>query len=169
VNIFWTSPRDLSGLKFPVLLTTEKKITIEGLKKVSSGLLPKGTLLLSSRAPIGYLAITEIETAINQGYIAINCKNGFTNLFMLYWLKHNMDLVIERANGSTFLEISKSNFKEIKIVKPDLNTLKQFLIQAEPLFNFLISNEKENQELTNLRNTLLPKLISGELDVKFES
>jgi type I restriction enzyme S subunit len=166
---FWTSPRDLSGLKFPVLLTTEKKITIEGLKKVSSGLLPKGTLLLSSRAPIGYLAITEIETAINQGYIAINCKNGFTNLFMLYWLKHNMDLVIERANGSTFLEISKSNFKEIKIVKPDLNTLKQFLIQAEPLFNFLISNEKENQELTNLRNTLLPKLISGELDVKFES
>ena len=90
----WTSPRDLSNLKFPLLLNTEKKITKEGLKKISSGLLPKGTLLLSSRAPIGYLAITEIETAINQGYISINARKGFSNLYLLYWIKLNMDLII---------------------------------------------------------------------------
>jgi len=110
---YWTSPRDLSTLSFPVLLDTEKKITKEGLKKISSGLLPKGTLLLSSRAPIGYLAVTEIPVAINQGYIAIDCSKGYSNLFMLYWLKANMNILIQNANGSTFLENSKSVFRNI--------------------------------------------------------
>lgn len=165
-DFYWTSPKDLSNLKFPVLLTTEKKVTEKGLKKISSGLLPKGTLLLSSRAPIGYLAITEIETAINQGYIAINSKNGFSNLYMLYWLKQNMDLVIERANGSTFLEISKSNFREIKTSFPPLEVHNKFILQLDLLFKQLTLNLKENKELETLRDLLLPKLMSGELEVK---
>jgi type I restriction enzyme S subunit len=125
-----------------------------------------GTLLLSSRAPIGYTAITNVETAINQGYIAINGKNGFSNLYLLYWLKSNMNLVVERANGSTFLEISKTNFKEIKTLVPDNKTLKEYSNQIEVLFSELKVNVLENSELTNLRDTLLPKLISGELEVK---
>ncbi len=161
----WTSPRDLSDLKFPLLLRTDKKITSLGLSKVSSGLLPKGTLLLSSRAPIGYLAITEIETAINQGYIAINCKNGYSNLFMLNWLKQNMDTVIARANGSTFLEISKSNFREILIVKPELEIHDKYITQVSLMFESLKCNLKENEKLITIRDLLLPKLISGELQL----
>lgn len=161
----WTSPKDLSDLKFPLLLKTDKKITSLGLSKVSSGLLPKGTLLLSSRAPIGYLAITEIETAINQGYIAINCKNGYSNLFMLYWLKQNMDTVIARANGSTFLEISKSNFREILIVKPELEIHEKYITQVSLMFESLKCNLKENEKLITIRDLLLPKLISGELQI----
>ena len=164
-DIYWTSPRDLSNLKSPLLLDTEKKITPLGLKKISSGLLPKGTLLLSSRAPIGYLAITDIETAINQGYIAINGKNGFSNLFILCWLKSNMNSVIERANGSTFLEISKSNFKQIKIVIPSVESQNNFTNQFELMFEQIRVNTIEINELTNLRDTLLPKLISGELEI----
>ena len=164
-TINWTSPKDLSDLKSPLLLKTEKKITSHGLAKVSSGLLPKGTLLLSSRAPIGYLAITDIETAINQGYIAINCKNGFSNLFMLYWLKHNMDVVISRANGSTFLEISKSNFKDISLIIPNLEVHSKFINQVSILFDLISNNLKENEKLISLRDTLLPKLISGELQL----
>ena len=155
----------MSDLKSPLLLKTEKKITSHGLAKVSSGLLPKGTLLLSSRAPIGYLAITDIETAINQGYIAINCKNGFSNLFMLYWLKHNMDVVISRANGSTFLEISKSNFKDISLIIPNLEVHSKFINQVSILFDLISNNLKENENLISLRDTLLPKLISGELQL----
>lgn len=162
----WTSPRDLSNLKYPILIDTEKKITKLGLSKISSGLLPVGTLLLSSRAPIGYTAITNVETAINQGYIAINGKNGFSNLYLLYWLKSNMNLVEERANGSTFLEISKTNFKEIKTLVPDKKTLKEYTNQIEVLFSELKVNVLENIELTKLRDTLLPKLISGELEVQ---
>lgn len=161
----WTSPRDLSNLQFPLLLNTDKKVTKEGLKKISSGLLPKGTLLLSSRAPIGYLAITEIETAINQGYIAINAREGFSNLYLLYWIKSNMDLIIKRANGSTFLEISKTNFKQINCLIPSKKILNEYVYQIEVLFEQLRINLIENQELTNLRDTLLPKLISGELEV----
>jgi type I restriction enzyme S subunit len=163
--INWTSPRDLSNLKFPLLIDTEKKITELGLSKISSGLLPKDTLLLSSRAPIGYLAITNIETAINQGYIAINGKGGYSNIYILYWLKANMNLVVERANGSTFLEISKSNFKQINCVVPALNSLNSFTSQAHILFDQLRNNILENQQLTTLRDILLPKLISGELEI----
>ncbi|MDY0253396.1 MAG: restriction endonuclease subunit S [Tenuifilaceae bacterium] len=165
-NLHWTSPRDLSTLEFPVLLNTDKKITEEGLKQISSGLLPKGTLLLSSRAPIGYLAITEIETAINQGYIAINCKQPYSNLFMLYWLRQYMESVIARANGSTFLEISKSNFKEIDVIIPSETIHNQFIEVVNQLFKQLVLFQRENNKLSSLRDTLLPKLISGELEVK---
>ena len=164
-SISWTSPRDLSNIKFPLLIDTEKKITELGLSKISSGLLPKGTLLISSRAPIGYLAITNIETAINQGYIAINGKGGYSNIYILYWLRANMNLVVERANGSTFLEISKSNFKQINCIIPALNAINSFTSQSHILFDQLRSNILENQQLTNLRDTLLPKLISGELEI----
>ncbi len=164
-NLHWTSPRDLSTLEFPVLLNTDKKITEEGLKQISSGLLPKGTLLLSSRAPIGYLAITEIETAINQGYIAINCKQPYSNLFMLYWLRQYMESVIARANGSTFLEISKSNFKEIDVIIPCETIHNQFIEVVNPLFKQLVLFQRENNKLSSLRDTLLPKLISGEIEV----
>ncbi|MBN2683097.1 MAG: restriction endonuclease subunit S [Bacteroidales bacterium] len=164
-DISWTSPKDLSNIQFPVLLDTDKRITELGLKKISSGLLPKGTLLLSSRAPIGYLAISNIPVAINQGYIAILCKKEVSNLFMLFWLKQNMNKVLEKANGSTFLEISKTNFKQIEAIIPDKNRLKEFDIQAKELFEMIVLNEIQNQKIKEIRDTLLPKLLSGEIDV----
>jgi type I restriction enzyme S subunit len=164
-NINWSSPKDLSSLRWPLLFDTDKKITSEGLSKISSGLLPVGTLLLSSRAPIGYMAITQIETAINQGYIAINGKYPVDNIFLLIWLKANMDKVIEKANGSTFLEISKSNFREIKILVPSEDVFESFTSQTLPIFEKIIDNAKEILNLEGLRDTLLPKLISGELEV----
>lgn len=81
----WATPKDLSTLKFPVLLATGRKITDAGLEKISSGLLPSGTVLLSSRAPVGYLAIAEVPTAINQGFIAMKCDGALPNVFILYW------------------------------------------------------------------------------------
>jgi len=164
-NLYWTSPRDLSNNNSPFLFDTEKKITEKGLKEIGSGLLPKGTLLLSSRAPIGYLAISNIDVAINQGYIGIICDNDISNYFMLLWLKINMEKVISKANGSTFLEISKSNFKTIEIVIPDKNVLSEFQKIAEPIFEKIKENEIETRTLTQIRNTLLPRLMSGELEV----
>ncbi len=164
-SINWTSPKDLSSVRFPVLLDTEKKISEAGLKKISSGLLPVGTLLLSSRAPIGYLAITQIPVAINQGYIAILCEKGYSNYFMLFWLKENMSTIIQNANGSTFLEISKSVFKSIDLSIPPDELVQEFDAKVDALFQKLVLNEKESIKLTQLRDTLLPKLMSGEIDV----
>lgn len=161
---YWTSPRDLSNLQTNVLLDTSKKITALGLKQISSGILPKGTLLLSSRAPIGYLAISEVPISINQGFIAIN-GTKVSNLFMLYWLKENMQTIINNANGSTFLEISKTVFRNIPIAIPSGEVLEKFEEIVSSIFNQILNNEKENQSLMNLRDTLLPKLMKGEINI----
>jgi len=162
----WATPKDLSSLRFPVLLDTERKITNAGLARISSGLLPVGTVLLSSRAPIGYLAITEVPTAINQGFIAMKCDGVLPNVFVLLWCRENMDAIVGNANGSTFLEISKSNFRPLRVVVPSNEVLTNFSKLAAPLYRQLAENEHESRTLAKLRDTLLPKLISGELRVK---
>lgn len=160
----WTSPKDLSSLQTHILLETSRKVTAEGVKQISSGILPKGTLLLSSRAPIGYLAISEIPISINQGFIAIN-GTKVSNLFMLYWLKENMQTIINYANGSTFLEISKSVFRNIDIGIPSNEALKSFEEIISGFYNLIVKNEKESRALVNLRDNLLPKLIKGEIEM----
>jgi type I restriction enzyme S subunit len=159
----WTTPKDLSGLQSPVLLNTERKLSTLGLAKVSSGLLPAGTLLLSSRAPIGYLAIAQMPIAVNQGYIAIPSGGDLSPLYMLFWCRQNMEGIKARANGSTFMEISKKAFRPIPALVPSANVLAAFANVAEPLFERLIKNERQAQILTQLRDTLLPRLISGQL------
>lgn len=162
----WATPKDLSALQFPVLLDTDRKITDAGLTKISSGLLPVGTVLLSSRAPIGYLAITEVPTAINQGFIAMKCDGVLPNVFVLAWCRKKMDVIIGNANGSTFQEISKTNFRPIPVVVPKESVLHSYRNQADSLYQQMVSNERESRTLAALRDTLLPKLISGELRVK---
>ncbi len=165
-DISWTTPRDLSSNTGVYLFKTERKITEEGLRKISSGLLPVGTVLLSSRAPVGYLAISDIPLAINQGYIAILDDKGFSKYFIYLWLKENMEYIVSNANGSTFLEISKSVFKSLKIAKPPKELRIKFDDEMTPIFAKIKSNSKQIQTLENLRDTLLPKLLSGEVRVE---
>ncbi|HQR03877.1 MAG TPA: restriction endonuclease subunit S [Rhodocyclaceae bacterium] len=162
----WATPKDLSALKFPVLLDTDRRITDAGLAKLSSGLLPVGTVLLSSRAPIGYLAIAEVPTAINQGFIAMKCDGVLPNVFVLQWCRESMDAIVGNANGSTFQEISKSNFRPIPVVMPSEPVLASFAQSADSFYRQMVENERESRSLAQLRDTLLPKLISGELRVK---
>lgn len=164
-SFHWTSPKDLSNSRDMFLLNTEKKITKEGLMKISSGLLPIGTLLLSSRAPIGYLSITTLELAINQGYIALIPGQYFSNSFMYLWLKLNMKTIENVANGSTFLEISKSSFRNIECVIPEKDVLKKLDKIIIPIFDKILSNLIQIQTLQQTRDTLLPKLMSGQLRV----
>lgn len=168
-NIHWTSPRDITTLNSIYLFDTDRKITEAGLKKISSGLLPKGTLLMSSRAPVGVLAFSRIPIAINQGYIAVIDDKGFSKEFIYLWLKINMDYVQSFANGSTFLEISKSAFRSLQIVMPPEYIREDFQKLIEPKFNKILENSKQIQTLTQLRDTLLPKLMSGEIRVSFKS
>lgn len=159
----WATPKDLSELSVPVLLETERRITDAGLAQISSGLLPAGTVLLSSRAPIGYLAIAEVPVAINQGFVAMLPRSGVSNLFLLLWAQASHVLILSRANGSTFLEISKGNFRSIPVVAPPLDVHAAFDRLSRPLYERIVANARENRALTSLRDVLLAKLTSGDL------
>lgn len=162
-GIAWTSPRDVTTLKGVYLFKTEKTITEDGLREISSGLLPKGTLLMSSRAPVGVLAFSEIPVAINQGYIAILDNKGYAKEFIYLWLKLNMDLVHSYSNGSTFMEISKSAFKSLELQIPSIKEVERFVNGIKPIFEKIRNNEKHIQTLIQTRDSLIPKLMSNEI------
>ncbi|MGG9737766.1 restriction endonuclease subunit S [Klebsiella variicola] len=162
-NINWTTPKDLSDLKDKILLHTKRKITKLGLGKISSGLLPINTVLMSSRAPVGYLAIAKIPVAINQGYIAMKCDKDLSPEFVLQWCTINMPEIVSRASGTTFAEISKKNFNPIPLVKPPVNIVKSYTKQISTIYTLIENNTRENNSLSQLRDTLLPKLLSGEI------
>jgi type I restriction enzyme S subunit len=161
----WATPKDLAPLNSPVLLNTERKITELGLQQIGSGLLPVGTVLLSSRAPIGYMAIAEVPVAVNQGFIAMICNGSLPNHYVRLWTKQNMEAIKGRANGTTFMEISKSNFRTLPVLVPPQSLLDEFQRQVEPLHRRVVSNLEESRTLAELRDALLPKLLSGELRV----
>jgi len=141
----WATPKDLSKLSTPVLVETERQVTQAGLAQIGSGLLPVGTVLLSSRAPIGYLAITEIPVAVNQGFIAMRPLQGISNLFLLRWAEWAHEQIVSRANGSTFLEISKANFRPLPLVAPTDAVFQAFDRIAQPLYRRVVSNELESR------------------------
>jgi type I restriction enzyme S subunit len=162
-TIPWATPKDLSALTTMVLPDTERKITQAGLKHVSSGLLPEGTVLLSSRAPIGYLAISVVPVAINQGFIAMVCDGPLSNHYVLQWAQANMDTIKGRANGTTFQEISKVNFRPIPAVVPDQLVLQKFTLYIDQLHRKVMSNLQQSLTLSSIRDALLPKLLSGDV------
>lgn len=166
-NICWTSPRDLSNAGEIFLHDTSRKITEKGLAQIGSGLLPIGTVLLSSRAPIGYLTITNVPVAINQGYIAVLCEKLFSKYYTYLWIRLNMETIVSSANGSTFLEISKSVFKELEVDVPSEDLLTRFELSVKPMFQKILSNELQIRTLEKLRDSLLPKLMSGEIRVNY--
>ncbi len=158
------TPKDMSRLNSPVLLDTGRHITQAGVAKISSGQLPVGTVLLSSRAPIGYLALAETPVSVNQGIIAM-CTGDIPNVYVLLWTEENMEVIKARASGSTFAEISKRNFRPIPALRPNTQSLTAFDDIARPLYELIVSNERESCTLAIIRDALLPKLISGELRV----
>lgn len=164
-DVNWATPRDLSSLTAPVLVHTGRKITKSGLAAIGSRRYPRGALLMSSRAPIGYLAISDIDTAVNQGMIAMICNGSLSRFFMLNWCRFNMERIESRANGTTFKEITKSNFRSIPIVVPPRSILSRFDEVAEPGYSKMTLNVKETESLARIRNTLLPKLMSGKMRV----
>lgn len=167
-EIAWSSPKDLSDRPGAFLFETNKTITSEGLGAISSGLNPTGSLLLSSRAPIGYVALADIPVAVNQGYIVFAPEQYFSNQFMFLWLKKYMSVVTNAANGSTFLEISKKAFKEIEAIIPSEEVLRGFQNIALPHFDKIRNNLIQIETLTQLRDALLPKLMKGEIRVPAE-
>ncbi len=125
-KIKWITPTDLSKLKSPYIETTERKITEKGLKNCSANLIPRNSIIVSSRAPIGYVAVLKDEMTCNQGCKALVPKNGnIDSLFAYYLVNTKVEEMKRLGSGSTFKEISKSKIETIKILLPDLKTQKK--------------------------------------------
>ena len=162
-DINWFSPTDLTTQKSLFISKSSKKITKLGLEKSSAKLFPPYCVMMTSRATIGEISINREEACTNQGFITLIPNETFTMYQLYFWLKTNMDLILSIANGSTFKEVSKTNFKKLKILKP--KNIEEFTQKCEKLFKLIESNLIEIEELTNIKDYLLPRLLSGEIDV----
>ena len=161
----WATPKDMSRLSHPVLLDTDRRITAAGVNSISSGMLPVGTVLMSSRAPVGYLAIARVPTAINQGFIAMVCDGPLPPTYVLSWALTSMDAIQAHASGTTFPEISKKNFRPLPVVVPIGDVIAAYQKTSDPLFDLLTACVKESLQLAQVRDYLLPQLLSGTVRV----
>lgn len=164
-GIAWITPKDLSINKSKFISHGENDITELGLKNSSATVMPKGTVLFSSRAPIGYIAIASNEVTTNQGFKSVIPYLEIGTAFVYFFLKHSLPVIESAASGSTFKEISGSAMKNIPAIIPDRSTLDQFNSFCAPIFAQQKILEDQNHSLAMLRDSLLPKLMSGAIDI----
>ena len=164
-GIAWITPKDLSINKSKFVSHGENDITELGLKNSSAVIMPEGTVLFSSRAPIGYIAIAAGEVTTNQGFKSVVPKPEIGTPFVYFFLKNTLPVIEGMASGSTFKEVSGSTMKNVPAVIPDAETLAKFSDFCAAIFAQQRTLEEQNQSLAKLRDSLLPKLMSGEIDV----
>ena len=118
-KIAWITPKDLSTFSGRYIERGERNITEIGLKSCSTQLMPKNTVLFSSRAPIGYVALAANEICTNQGFKSVIPNENTNSLFLYYLLKYNKDRIESMGSGTTFKEVSGNTMKNIVVFVPD--------------------------------------------------
>ncbi len=164
-GIAWITPKDLSVDRSKFISHGANDITELGVRNSSATIMPAGTVLFSSRAPIGYIAISNGEVTTNQGFKSVVPFDHIGTAFVYFFLKNALPTIESMASGSTFKEISGSAMRTVPALIPDHNSLHAFSEFCEPLFQQQLTLEAENRSLAALRENLLPRLMSGELDV----
>ena len=163
-GIAWITPKDLSVDKSKFIAHGENDISELGYRNSSATMMPAGTVLFSSRAPIGYIAIASNEVTTNQGFKSVVPRPEIGTPFVYYFLLHNLPLIESKASGSTFKEVSGSVMKSVEAVIPDSDTIAKFNDFCCPIFEMQAKLEQENRTLAAMRDSLLPRLMSGEID-----
>ena len=163
-GIAWLTPKDLSISQRKFTSKGEIDITQEGYDSCSTKLMPKGTVLFSSRAPIGYITIAKNDICTNQGFKSVIPTLAGT-AFLYCFLKESTQEIENKATGSTFKEASGALMKSLPVIIPEKAVLDDFESLLSPLFYQQEVVEEENSLLSSLRDTLLPRLMSGEIKV----
>ena len=165
----WITPKDLSmNSKNKFITRGEYDVSDKGLKDASLNILPAKSVLMSSRAPIGYLAINRDFCTTNQGFKSIICNKKYSCEYVYYILNQYMPVIEANGTGSTFKEISGTVFKSISIIKPNKQIVDEFTKKLNPIFKRQDNLEQQNQELAQLRDWLLPMLMNGQVKVNSE-
>ena len=164
-DILWVTPTDITRNFSLALLDTEKKITSEGLKNSSAKMLPAETILMTSRASVGFFGMCKYEVCTNQGFISCIPKRENLQMYLLFNLKSRVEEIRQKAGGSTYLEISKTVFRELKIILPKDEVLAEYQKNVHDIFDEIYCRTEMIKSLVDMRNRLLPKLMSGEVEV----
>ena len=161
-GIAWLTPKDLSVSNAKFTSRGEIDITEAGYNSTSAKLMPRGSVLFSSRAPIGYITIAKNDICTNQGFKSVVPKFAGT-CYIYYLLKHLTPEIENKSTGSTFKEASGSLMKSLVVIIPPKQNLDEFELKVKSIFDLQEAKENENQRLSSLRDTLLPKLMNGEI------
>ncbi len=166
-DIPWITPADLAKHEIPRVFKGERNITDLAINKSGAKLLKKNTIILSSRAPIGYVAISSTEMCTNQGCKNLECDDNLINYYYLFmWLKNNKDLLNSYGSGATFLELSIKSLSKIKLLLPSIKLQNQFGGCFEKIDAEITNLALQNENLINQRDLLLPRLMSGKLEIE---
>ena len=162
-HIPFFSPRDIKSSCY--VLETERSITELGLSKCSSDLYPKATVFITARGTVGKVVMPAVPMAMNQTCYALVGKNGMSQYFVFLSIRSQVEKLQQRAHGAVFDTIIMDTFHRLRFAKPPLHLADQFYEHVAPLFDLMLNLLHKNQTLRRTRDLLLPRLISGEVDV----
>lgn len=162
-NILWCTPTDITRCPTKYIYTTESKITESGLKASSATLLPKGTLLLCSRATIGEVRIAGNAICTNQGFKSLVVHQNISNEWLYYMVHVLKSKMLEKAIGSTFLEISKKDLAELDIVVPEFTEQKAIAQVLSDMDNEIEQLEKKLAKCQQIKRGMMQELLTGRI------
>ena len=166
-DIVWLTPTQIPKDRITVISDSQERITEEGLRKSSARLLPPGTVLMTSRASIGYVAVAGTEVTTNQGFASFVCKERVYNFYLAYWLWGNADAFVQRATGTTFKEISKSKLRPFEFLLPPLPEQHRIVAEIETQFTRLDAGvaalERAQANLRRYKASVLKAACEGRL------
>lgn len=155
------SPKDVNGV---YCFATEKHITETGLNKCSSNLYPKDTIFITCRGTVGKVCLAACDMAMNQSNYAIRAIDGYSQYYVFFLVKSVVERLIKKSNGAVFSAITSKDFDE-EILIPSQKAVEDFTNVIDGFFRRIFTIGTENSRLSLLRDTLLPRLMSGELEV----
>ena len=155
------SPKDVNGV---YCFATEKHITETGLNKCSSNLYPKDTIFITCRGTVGKVCLAACDMAMNQSNYAIRAIDGYSQYYVFFLVKSVVERLIKKSNGAVFSAITSKDFDE-EILIPSQKAVEDFTNVIDGFFRRIFTIGTENSRLSLLRDTLLPRLMSGEIEV----
>jgi type I restriction enzyme S subunit len=164
-GIGWITPRDLAKTSSIFISHGATDITDKGYCSCSATLMPKGSVLFSSRAPVGYVAIAAESLCTNQGFKSVVPHDNIGTAYVFCFLKENAAAIENTGSGTTFIEVSGRIMKDYPAYIPEEHACKSFSQLAGPILELIRINEKARCNLEMLRDALLPRLMSGDIDV----
>ena len=167
-DIVWITPKDLSDQKQKFVYQGERNISQVGYDSCSTHLLPSNTILMSSRAPIGLLAIAKTELCTNQGFKSFVSKSKNIATYLYYYLQYHITQIEQLGTGTTFKEVSREDILKFPMLKPSDNVLDLWEEIVSALNDRQLEIQKENENLIKQRNELLPLLMNGQVSVNYD-